>query len=177
MRPSHARTCLHCDQIGLFLKDLFTNLLTKVAQISVEFWGYLKNVNIYIKTAAFWAAFVKNWATLNSTIWSHWRREIEIWKGICLRCRHSSVVSSETISLLPWVRAPITTCMILSIEVYFVQYLSLHYEKNENKRWGLGPLKKSLGIEEGLKWAATSVTSGPWFKSCLQKKMNDFIYC
>ena len=33
------------------LKGLFTNYLTIVAQISVEFVGYLKNVTIYVKTA------------------------------------------------------------------------------------------------------------------------------
>ena len=35
-----------CEQIGLFLKGFWTNLLTLVAQISVDFWGYLKNVTI-----------------------------------------------------------------------------------------------------------------------------------
>ena len=62
-----------CDQIGLFLKGILAYFLTKVAQISVEFGWYLKNVTIFVKLqCAFWATFVKNWATLNSIIWSHW---------------------------------------------------------------------------------------------------------
>ena len=38
-----------CDQIGLFLKGILANFLTKVAQISVEFGWYLKNVTIFVK--------------------------------------------------------------------------------------------------------------------------------
>ena len=50
---------LQCDQLGLFLKGIFSNFLTKVAQISVEFWEYLKNVTIHVKTAGstFWGNF------------------------------------------------------------------------------------------------------------------------
>ena len=38
----------------------FSNFLSKVAQISVEFWGYLKKIMLYVKTtfSAFWATFV-----------------------------------------------------------------------------------------------------------------------
>ena len=40
---------VQCDQIGLFLKDLAKNFLTKVAQIFGNFWGYFEKHHFLIK--------------------------------------------------------------------------------------------------------------------------------
>ena len=54
-----------CDQFELFLRVLYTNFLSKQAQISADLWGHLKIVVIYVKTAVstFWATFERDWAT------------------------------------------------------------------------------------------------------------------
>ena len=57
------------------LERPFYTFSFKSSPIPVElFWGYLKFFTIYVKTtvSTFWATFLKNWATSNSTIWSLW---------------------------------------------------------------------------------------------------------
>ena len=58
---------------AIFLKFLATNFITKVAQISGKLFGFLKSTTFKVKTvcSTFLATLWGNWATFNSTIWSH----------------------------------------------------------------------------------------------------------
>ena len=50
-----------------------TKLVTKVAQIFGDFFGYFENVTFKITTtmATFWATFDIHWATFHFIFWSH----------------------------------------------------------------------------------------------------------
>ena len=64
-------------------------------------------------------------------------------KNNILGCRHSLAGTCAPSILLPWVQVPSTPSMLLSFEVKFVVYLSLHCEKSKNKQKeaGFGPFK------------------------------------
>ena len=66
---------IQCDQIGLFLNALVTSFLTNVAQIACNFLGCFQKCNSYSKKYSdfFQGNLEKNWATLYSYIWSHWK--------------------------------------------------------------------------------------------------------
>ena len=62
-------------RLGDFLKFLATNFASKVVQISEKLFGLFAKHHILSKNCLlyiFWN-FWGNWATFNSTIWSHWR--------------------------------------------------------------------------------------------------------
>ena len=59
------------------------------------------------------------------------------------------MASSAPPIMPPWIGVPSIPPTLLSFLVKFVLYLSLNYEKNENKQKeaGLGTLKKKIGID------------------------------
>ena len=66
---------LQCRVIGLgyFLKFMAAHVHTKVARIFGYFLGYFGKWYYLSKICCgyFWDNYWKNWATLNSNIWSH----------------------------------------------------------------------------------------------------------
>ena len=59
---------------GNFWSFLPINIITKVAQMFVDFLGKCENYRFLSQTgeATFWATFGKTWATFYFNIWSHY---------------------------------------------------------------------------------------------------------
>ena len=69
-------TCLptiQCDQIGLLLKSLGDIFACKISPNIGQLYVQSKKLSINVKTTlvTFWGNFAENWATFNSSVWSH----------------------------------------------------------------------------------------------------------
>ena len=69
-------TCLptiQCDQIGLLLKSLGDIFACKISPNIGQLYVQSKKLSFNVKTTlvTFWGNFAENWATFNSSVWSH----------------------------------------------------------------------------------------------------------
>ena len=66
-----------CEQVGRFLKVVWTTLVTKIDKIFSDTLGHFEKLHCW---GYFWATFRENWPTFYSNIWSHcpWVKERRI---------------------------------------------------------------------------------------------------
>ena len=60
--------------LGCFWMVLGRNVLTKVSPISLSRFGLFQNTSLFMQKllCLLFGTLLKNWATFNSTIWTHW---------------------------------------------------------------------------------------------------------